>query len=62
MKGPAEIIAGILFGVIALLHLSRLLCPFDVVIGSYHIALWASAIFFVLAGVLSAWLFRSRST
>lgn len=62
MKGSAEFIAGIFFGLMALIHLARLLCPFDVVIGSYHVALWVSPIIFMGAGLLSAWLFRSPST
>jgi len=60
MRSRADIIAGILFGVIAIIHLARLLCPFDVVIANYHVPMWVSIIGFLVPGLLSAWLFRSR--
>lgn len=60
MRHIPEVIAGTLFGIGALVHLGRLLCPFDVSIASFHLPLWASAVTFVFAGLLSAWLFRGR--
>ncbi len=60
MRNLPEVIAGVLFGVGALIHLGRVLCPFEVNIGEFHLPMWASAVTFVLAGLLSAWLFRSR--
>ncbi|MBA2728948.1 MAG: hypothetical protein H0U49_12355 [Parachlamydiaceae bacterium] len=60
MRNLPEVIAGVLFGVGALIHLGRVLCPFEVNIGEFHFPMWASAVTFVLAGLLSAWLFRSR--
>jgi hypothetical protein len=61
MRNIAPAIAGLFFGAGALIHLARLLCPFDVDIAGQDIPYWASGIVFVVAGLLSAWLFRVRS-
>lgn len=60
MTNLAPFLAGIFFGVFALLHLGRLLCPFDVTIAGQQIPFWISGLVFVLAGLMSAWLFRRR--
>jgi hypothetical protein len=60
MTNYAPIIAGLLFGIMALLHLGRLLCDFEVDIAGQSIPFWASGVFFVCGGLLSAWLFRAQ--
>ncbi len=60
MRSGADIIAGLIFGLVALIHLARILCPFDVIVQDTHVPDWASAVGFVVAGLLSAWLFRPK--
>lgn len=58
MRSTAAIIAGLFFAIAALIHLVRLYCPFDVIIGSYAVPLWISAVFFIIGGLLSGYLLR----
>jgi hypothetical protein len=59
MRNWGITIAGILFILMALLHLARLFCPFPVVIGTYSVPEWFSYIGFVFFGMLAAWQFRA---
>lgn len=60
MGNGAISLAGTLFSVMALLHLARLFCPFQVMIGSFSVPLWWSYFGFVIFGMLSFFLFRNR--
>lgn len=60
MRNGADIIGAIIFGVIALAHLARYLCHFDVTLASYVVPDIVSPIAFVIFGLLSAWLLRRR--
>lgn len=60
MRNGADIISAIIFAVVALAHLARYLCHFDVVIGHYIVPFWVSPAVFVVLGLLSAWLLRRR--
>jgi hypothetical protein len=53
-------LAGILFGLAALVHLARLFCPFPVTIGHFSIPEWWSYGGFIIFGLLSVYLFRAR--
>lgn len=53
-------LAGILFSLMALLHLARLFCPFPVTIGTFMVPEWASYVGFFFFGALAFYLFRSR--
>lgn len=53
-------LAGSLFGLAALIHLGRIFCPFQVVIGGFSVPEEFSYVGFVLFGLLSVYLFRSR--
>ncbi len=53
-------LAGIIFGIMALVHLGRLFCPFQVAIGTFLIPEWFSYIGFIFFGFLSVYLFRAR--
>lgn len=59
MKNKALGIAGIIFLLVAVVHLSRLFYPFEVVFGDYHVPVWVSGIGFVIAGLLSSLMFYS---
>ena len=55
---PFTLIAAILFGLAALLHLYRLVTHFQVIIGSHTISQTLSIVAIVVAAVLSWGLFR----
>lgn len=57
-KGAVKL-AGWIFAIMALVHLYRLYFPFSVVVADHVVPQWASAVWFVVGGLLSAWLFRS---
>ena len=53
-------VAGGVFLIVALLHLSRLILKFDVAINGQHVRLMWNALGFVAAAGLSWMMFRSR--
>lgn len=60
MGNGAINLAGLLFALAALVHLARLFCPFPVMIGHFVVPEWWSYGGFILFGLLSVYLFRSR--
>ncbi len=52
------LISGVVFGVIALLHIARLLLDWPAQIAGWDVPLWLSWLAFAAAGVLSVWAFR----
>lgn len=52
-------VAGLIFGLMCLVHLWRLLFShFTVQLGSHVIPLWGSGAGAIIAGILSIWMFR----
>ncbi len=49
------IVAGVIFAVVALLHLLRLYMDWPVVIGDWSAPMWVSWIALVVAGILAIW-------
>lgn len=60
MGNGAIYLAGILFGLAALIHLGRIFCPFDVIVGGFSIPHELSFVGFIFFGMLSVYLFRAR--
>ena len=60
MGNGAIYTAGVIFGMMALLHLARIFCPIYVQLGSFIIPQFFSYIGFILFGLLSIFLFRQR--
>ncbi len=60
-KNQALAAAGMVFIVVALLHLSRLVLKFEVAINGHHVRLMWNALGFIFASALSVWMFRSRA-
>jgi hypothetical protein len=58
MNRPFTWIASAIFALMALVHLYRLVSPFEVTIGPCHVPQWASAVAAVIAGGLSWMLCR----
>lgn len=57
-KAPL-LVAGTVFGIVALAHLYRIYSHFNIVIGTTEIPAWASIVGAIVAGVLSWWMFSS---
>ena len=55
---PFTLIAAIIFGLMALIHVYRIMTHFQVSVGSHEIAQGVSWVAVVVAGVLSIGLFR----
>ena len=55
----ALIVAGIVFGIVALMHLLRLIFQAEVVIAGKKIPMWASIAGFVIPLILSIWMFMA---
>ena len=59
---PFTLIAAIIFGIMALVHLYRLVTHFRIVLGSHPIPEWVSIIAMLVTGLLAVMLYReSRS-
>ncbi len=57
-KAPL-IVAGTIFGLIALIHVYRLYSHFSIVIGTAEIPSWVSLVAVIVAGWLSYWMFST---
>lgn len=54
-----HIISGTIFGIVAVLHLLRLIFHSELMISSHVIPMWLSYGGFIAAGFLSIWSFKS---
>ena len=61
MNAYALIVAGIVFGIVALMHLLRLIYKSEVVIAGKIIPMWVSFVGFVIPLILSIWMFMASS-
>lgn len=59
MSKIALYVAGIIFGLIALVHLYRFFYHFHLIIGSEEVPVGASLIGAIIFGLLSIWMFAS---
>lgn len=53
------LVAGIIFSIIALLHLLRLVIGWSVVIGTFVVPVWWSGVGLIIAGFLAFWMLKS---
>ncbi len=60
MPKTALKVAGVVFLLVALLHLSRLAFKFNLVVGESVVPVWVNAIGFAIAAGLSFWMFKSE--
>ena len=59
---PFTVAAAVLLGIVALAHLYRLIRPFEVTVAGDVIPQWASAVGLIVAGGISAMLWRESRT
>lgn len=57
MKNSALTLAGIIFALIALIHLSRLYFQFALVIGTFVVPIWVNVVGLFISAALSFWMF-----
>ena len=55
-------VAGVVFGLVALLHLSRFLLHFDLMIGMTLVPVWVNGVGFVVASLLAFWMFKANKS
>ncbi len=60
-KNAALMIAGIIFGIVSILHLLRLFFVMEVVVASYVVPMWFSWLGFIVAFILCVLMFRART-
>lgn len=53
------IVGGIVFLLVALVHLARIVCGFEVALNGKIIPLWVNGVGFVIAGGLSFWMLKA---
>jgi hypothetical protein len=58
---PALLVAGIIFGIVALMHMLRLFYQAEVIITGKVIPMWVSIIGFIIPLALSIWMFMVLS-
>jgi len=60
-KNIALIIAGIIFIIVAILHLVRLIVKLHITVGQWEVLMFVSMIGLILAGALGMWMFISAA-
>lgn len=50
-------VSGVVFLIVALIHLARLVFKFDIIVAGHPIPLWANIIGLIIASALSLWSF-----
>jgi len=58
-KNIALNVAGVIFSIVALIHLLRLIFRFEVILEGKPVPLWANGIALIVAGALAAWMFAA---
>jgi hypothetical protein len=51
-------VASVITGLISLAHLVRLFLGFQIMIGSHPVPMWMSGAAFIVAGLLSGWMWK----
>ena len=59
MKNSALVVGGIIFSLVALLHLIRLIYQWKIIIAGYVVPISFSVIGFVITIILALWMFAS---
>ncbi len=61
-KNKALLVAGLIFALVAILHLVRYYFSLEIVVGGTNIPLSLSLVGFVVAGLLALWMFFARAS
>jgi hypothetical protein len=61
-KNAALIVAGVIFSIVALIHVVRLITGFEVIFEGKPVPLFASGIALVVSGLLAVWMFAAAKT
>lgn len=60
-KDTALLVAGLIFGVVSLVHLSRIFLEFNLIIARQMVPQWVSYPGFVIFFLLSLWMFAAKN-
>jgi hypothetical protein len=61
-KDRALFVAGLIFALIAIIHLLRFLFKTEIMVGGHVISMELSLVGFVIAGLLSIWMFMAKGS
>lgn len=61
MKRAPLIVAGIIFTIVALVHLLRILYHWKIIIGAYHAPVLVSIVGLIVTAILAIWMFYSAA-
>lgn len=61
-KNSPLTVAGIIFTIVAIVHLLRLLFNWGMIINGYVIPMWFSVLGLIIATLLAIWMFVARKT
>jgi hypothetical protein len=61
-KKTPLIVAGIVFSIVAILHLLRIIYHWEVIIAGQSIPMSVSIVGFVVTAILAIWMFRAASS
>lgn len=59
---PFTTLAAIVFAIMALVHVYRLVRPFEIIVAGHPVAQWVSIVALIVTGVLAAMLWREART
>lgn len=59
MRKAALFVAGIIFALMAILHITRLYFQFPIIINSMLVPLWVNWVGLVVSGTLTIWMFTA---
>lgn len=59
-KNTALIVAGIIFTIVAFIHLIRLIFQWEIIINAFVIPMWFSGLGLIIAAILAIWMFIAR--
>lgn len=60
-KNAALLLSGIIFVIIALMHLIRLIYSVEIIVGNYAMPMWASVLALIVSGIVSFLMFNARN-
>jgi chromate transport protein ChrA len=61
-KNLALLVAGLVFTLVAILHVWRLFAKFDLIIADYSVPLWVNGVGACVAILLAVWMFKARNS
>ena len=61
-KQTPLLVSGIIFLLIAIMHLARVIIKFNLVVADYPVPIWMNMVAVVVALVFAIWMFKARAS